>query len=153
MGILTQGFVKTYDPKRVVVTFINTTISGFADGTFIEVRSPSPRWTKYVGSDGEVGRSKSNDTTKEVVIHLSQTSLSNSFLSTMLVLDVATNNGIGPLKIADLNGGAELFFAQAWIRMPPDVTYDKVIGPRVWTFDTGQIINEAYNADYVSLSQ
>jgi hypothetical protein len=154
MGILTQGFVKTYDPKRVLISFIGVPISGFADGTFIEIANRGgDAWAEYVGADGEVTRAKNNDTTKRVTLTLSQTSLSNSYLSTIFALDRATNNGFGALKITDANGGAEIFVAQAWIAAPPPVGYAKTIGSRVWILDTGQVVNEAYNGDYVNLSQ
>jgi hypothetical protein len=146
------SFGKTYDPKRVIVTW-GQALSGFADGTFIEVRPATQRWTKIVGADGEVARSKSNDNTAEIVIHLLQTSASNSYLSKMLALDLASNNGLQAFEIVDANGGGDLFWAQAWIRTRPDVTYAKTVEQRTWTFDTAQIITEALNADYVNLSQ
>ena len=154
MGILTQGFVKTYDPKRVLVNWINHSVSGYADGTFIEIANRGgDRWTPYIGSDGEASRAKNNDTTRRITITLSQTSLSNSFFSKMFALDMATNNGLGPIQIIDLNGGSEIFAAQAWIAVPPPMSWAKTISTRVWIFDTGQVITEAFNGDYVSLSQ
>lgn len=153
-GTVTQGFVKTYDPKKVLVSFMGQPITGFADGTFINIANRGgDRWTPYVGADGEVSRAKNLDTTKRVTITLSQTSLSNSFLSDQLALDMATSTAIGPLKITDANGGAELFVAQAWIAVPPPYDYGKTIMPRVWVLDTGQSVGESFHADYVNLSQ
>jgi hypothetical protein len=150
---ITASFVKTFDIKRVIVTWCGTALSGWADGTCIQIRPAGPRWTKHVGADGEVARSKSNDLTSEVTLSFTQTSLSLDFLSLMLALDNYSNNGLGPLQIQDLNGGANQFWAQAWIRQPAETVYAKDMAPRVWTLDTGQVITEAYNADYVNLSQ
>ena len=150
---ITTSFVKTFDIKRVIVTFAGAALSGWADGTCIQVRPAGARWTKYVGPDGEVARAKSNDLTSEVTLSFSQTSLSLDFLAKMLILDNITNNGLGPFEIQDLNGGGDLFWSQAWIRQPPDSAYAKTIQPRVWILDTGQAITELFNADYVNLSQ
>jgi hypothetical protein len=153
-GTVTQGFVKTYDPKKVLVSFMGQPITGFADGTFINIANRGgDRWAEYVGADGEVSRAKNVDTTKRITITLSQTSLSNSFLSDMLALDMASSTAVGPLKITDVNGGAEIFVAQAWIAVPPAPDYAKGIMPRVWVFDTGQAVVESFHADYVNLSQ
>ena len=152
-GNVTASFVKTFDIKRVLVTWAGVSISGWADGVCVQIRPNAQRWMRYVGADGEIARAKSNDTTREVTLTLAMTSLSNDFLSKMLTLDWVTNNGLGPLDISETNGGADLFFAQAWIRTPPDVTYAKEIQTRVWILDTGQVISEIYNADFVNLSQ
>jgi hypothetical protein len=153
MGV-TQGFVKTYDPKRVLVNFIGQPISGFSDGTFINIANRGgDAWTPYVGADGEVSRAANLDTTRRITITLSQTSLSNTYLSQVFALDRILRTGLGPLKITDANGGAEIFAAQAWIAVPPPMDFAKTISPRVWIFDTGQVQVEDFNGDYVNLSQ
>lgn len=153
-GILTQGFVKTYDPKAVLVTYIGVPITGWADGTFIEIANRGgDRWATYVGSDGEVARSKNNDTTRRITLSLSQTSLSNTYLSGILAIDLATNNGFGPFEIKDPSSGFDLFVAQAWIVAPPPAGFAKTIGTRVWVLDTSQVSIEAFNADFVNLSK
>lgn len=152
-GSITQGYVKSFDIKRVIVTWAGVALSGWADGTCIQIRPAGPRWTKHVGPDGETARSKSNDLSSEVTLTFMQTSLSLDFMSRMLILDNLTNNGLGPFEIQDLNGGADQFWAQAWIRQPPDTGYAKEPQNRAWILDTGQVITEIYNADYVNLSQ
>jgi hypothetical protein len=52
-------------------------ISGYADGTFVQVDPSGDSFAKKVGADGEVARSMSNDNTHTVVITLLQSSLSN----------------------------------------------------------------------------
>ena len=51
----------TYDPKRVIITFGGTPIGGYADGTFVDIAASSEAFTRKVGADGEVTRSKSAD--------------------------------------------------------------------------------------------
>ncbi len=130
--------VKTYDPKQVIVTFGGVPISGFADGTFISVSPNNDRFTKAVGADGEVARSKSVDYSHEVTLTLLQTALSNAYLTGILTADQLTNEGKLPLSITDLSGTTLMLWPEAWIRVEPDVEFAKETGERAWVFDTGQ---------------
>ena len=130
--------VKTYDPNQVVVSFFGVPLSGFADGTFISIAPAADRFTKAVGADGEVTRSKSSDRTSEATLTLQQSSLSNDVLSGFLALDDLNNAGKGPLLIQDKGGTTVFFSAEAWIRTPPTQAYSKEVENRDWIFDTGQ---------------
>lgn len=132
------GDVKTYDAKYVIVIFNGVPITGFADGTFISVAPSSDLYTKVVGADGNVSRSRSNDDTAEVTITLAQTSLSNDFLTTQMLLDKTLNAGKGSLQIKDLLGTSLHFFLSAWVKSKPNTEYAKDLTDRVWVFDTGQ---------------
>lgn len=129
--------MNTYDPKKVVVTFKGFVLSGYADGTFISIVPAGDNFTKVVGADGEVSRSKSNDDTAEVSLTLQQTSLSNDVLSAEMNADKLANTGVGPLIVKDLAGLTVFFASEAWIRTPPDQAYSKEIEDREWIFDTG----------------
>jgi len=131
--------VTTYDPKRVIITFGGIPISGFASGTFINATPSSDRFSKVVGADGEVSRSKSADETSEVTITLLQSSLSNQYLSGVESLDRLTDKGILPLTITDLNGGTLKFWPQAWITKAPDLGFAAEHTDREWTFNTGNV--------------
>jgi hypothetical protein len=130
--------VATYDPKKVIITFGGVPLSGFADGTFINVTGASDTFVKSVGADGEVARGRSNDETCEVTLTLMQTSLSNVYLNTVKEADKISSSGVKPLSITDLSGTGLMFWPQAWIRKAPDVEYAKEVGDRAWIFDTGQ---------------
>lgn len=131
--------VKTYDPKKVIVTFGGVPISGFADGTFIAVKPASDTWVKKVGADGEVSRVKTNDDTSEVTLTLKATSPSNTYLTGVRTTDKLTGAGVLALTISDLSGTLVLFWPQAWIKKMPEVNRAKELGDTVWDFDTGQI--------------
>lgn len=133
-----REFVNTYDPKKVIITFGGVPLTGFADGTFVQIDPSSEFATKKVGADGEVIRSLSNDFTHTIQITLSQTSASNNYLSTCANIDKLSGKGMLPLSIVDLNGTTVHFWAQAWISQEPSETYEKESGDRQWTFETGQ---------------
>lgn len=140
---------KSYDPKKVIITFGGTPLMGFGDGTFIKVTSSSDAWTKKVGADGEVVRSRSNDDTSGVEVTLLQTSTSNTVLSTIVDLDLRFGTGALPLSITDLNGNAIFFWASAWCTKRPDVEYGKEASDVVWSFDTAQPAQQDIFGDYI----
>jgi hypothetical protein len=114
-------------------------ISGFAAGSFINVTASASLYTKVVGADGEVSRSKSANYTHEITITLMQSSLSNQYLSSIETMDKLTGQGVLPFSMTDLNGGTLKFWPQVWIEKDPDLGYNAEQTDRVWTFHTGQI--------------
>ena len=139
--------VKTYNPAEVIVTFMGVPLTGFADGEFISITPSAERFTSVRGADGLVSRAKSNDNTHEVVLTLMGTSLSNNYLSGVLAADRYGNAGKGTLQIASLSGTDLFAWEEAWIRQPPDVSGDKTISDKAWTFDTGQAAIENYGGN------
>jgi len=133
-----MGQVKTFDPQKIIVTFFGFPISGFADGTFVNVTGASDKFNKAMGADGEITRTKTNDYTSEVTISLTQSSLSNDVLSGFVNADRLLNAGKGPLAITDLNGTTLRFWKEAWIKKEPDMGMSKDVETRDWVFDTGQ---------------
>jgi hypothetical protein len=140
--------MKTFDAKKVIIIYGGVPLTGFADGTFISVTGAADTFTKKVGADGEVARSRNNDDTSEVTLTLQQTSKSNSYLSLMRAADKASNAGALPLLINDLLGNTLFFWDAAWIKKAPDWERGKELGDQAWVFDTGQPVSEMINGDY-----
>lgn len=130
--------VKTYNPKKVIVIFGGVPLTGFVDGSFVQVTATSDGFTKRVGADGEIARAQSSDESSEVTITLMHTSLSNAYLSTLKDLDRKGGEGVKPLAITDMSGHAFYFWKEAWIRKAPDTEFSQEITDRAWVFDTGQ---------------
>jgi len=130
--------VMTYDAKKVIVALGGVPIGGYADGSFVKVTANSERWTRKVGADGEVNRSRSNDNTSTVDLTLLQTSLSNAYLTTVEKADALTGLGMLPLLITDTNTGKSRFWPQAWIVKTPDDERAKETTDIAWTIHTGQ---------------
>ena len=132
-----QVLMATYDPKSVIITFGGTPIMGYAEDSFVECAPAEERFTRKVGADGEVVRSKSSNGCYDVTVTLMQTSLSNGVLSAAQVVDENTGLGMLPLSITEISSGAEHFFPQAWVEKPT-WTRGKEAGEQAWTFHTGQ---------------
>ena len=127
----------TYDPKLVIITFGGIPIMGFAEDSFVECTPVEERFTRKVGADGEVVRSKSANKCYDVKVTLLQTSLSNGTLSAAQNVDEATGMGMLPLSITEVTSGSEHFFPQAWVEKPTWAR-GKEAGDQEWVFHTGQ---------------
>lgn len=130
-----MGLVKTYNPKLVALVLFGAPITGFADGTMIEVERDSDSFTKNVGGDGEVARTANADKTGSIKITLMQTSKSNDILSAQLALDEASNLATGTAMLRDLSGSTQVSSAECWIKKPAAVSFGKENGTREWTID------------------
>jgi len=131
--------VKTYDPKGVVVTVGGIPISGYADGTFINISRQNDAYSSVAGADGEVSRAKSNDKRGELVLTLLQTSLSNDVLSGIAQLDERSNSGVVPIMVKDMSGLTTFFSGSGWIRKVPDSEFGKEISNREWAFELAEM--------------
>jgi hypothetical protein len=132
--------LKTYDPKSLYASFGGVPLTGFADGTFINIVG-NAKFSSVTGADGLTSRAKSVDDSYEITITLQQTSVSNDYLSGVQKLDRLQNAGVLPLIIKD-GEGTSLFFAEsAWIEKDPDVAYSKEIENREWAFKTASAAN------------
>src|SRR5260370_1249132 len=133
-----MGLTKVYDSASVAVVFNGALLSGFAPGSRVSIAFPE-QFTKQVGSDGEVARSKVNDGTAQVKITLLQTSFSNDALSVFHNLDKSGpfGLGVGPLFIKDLQGTFLFAAPQAWIVKFADAEFAQDAGEREWTIDHG----------------
>lgn len=132
--------LSTYDPKQVSVIFGGVPLSGFADGTFINVERDNDTFSKTSGSDGIVSRAKSNDRSGTMTITLAQTSPSNDVLEAVALLDEKTNTGIVPVLVQDKSGRSKHFSALAWIRKSAPAEYSKEISNREWVIDLADYI-------------
>lgn len=131
--------VLTYDPKSVVITVGGIPMSGYADGTFLEITADTQQFTKVIGADGYATRVKSNDYGGVLTLTLSQSSPSNDALSALFNLDKLTSTGVVPILIKDLSGTTVLFSATGWIQQFPDIAFGNEINDRAWTFDLANL--------------
>lgn len=131
--------MKNIDPKKVVVTFGEQNIGGWADGEFISVAF-SEAFSKVVGADGEATRVMSNDDSAEVTITLMQSSKSNDYLTQKYLIDRASGVAVLPFTVTNLLGTEIIAAAEAWVAKLPDVKYSKGAETRAWTLHLAKAI-------------
>ena len=131
--------VRTYDPKAVICSIGGVPMSGYPDGTFIEISRDDVAFTKVVGADGTTTRVKSNNTGGTLTVTLKQSSPSNDVLSAFAQADERANLGVVPILIKDLSGNSISFSATGWVQKLPDQIFANEINNRVWVFDLADV--------------
>jgi hypothetical protein len=136
--------LKRYDAAQVTVVLMGILIdSGYSEGEFLTIAQDAPDYEKYVGTDGQVGRSRTNNNSATLKLKLMQTSDGNTFLGALRTAGLLAANGadIGPLLIRDrVSGTCTYTAANCWISKPPDVTYDSKITEREWELQCDDLI-------------
>ena len=124
----------TYNFKEVNFIFGIRQIKGFEEGTEIVAERAEDSFTAKVDVDGNVTRSRSNNTMGTVTFSLSQFSELNKYLTNIMNLDERAGAGVLPLKISDKsNPDAENVIAtQAWLTKPSNKSFGAESGSREW---------------------
>ncbi len=130
--------VHTYDPNKVTVIVGGFPMTGYADGTFVEIEPMGDNATSQSGADGEVARAMGTDQRHSVKITLQQTSASNDILSSLRNLDRVSGGGaMFPVAITDLSGRTLFGASQGWIAKMPNMGFGKELTNREWMLHTG----------------
>lgn len=131
----------TYDFTKVSLIVGTRQIKGFEEGTSIEADRDEDSFTKKVGVDGEVTRSRSNNSAGSVTFSLNQFSEDNKYLQDLANLDERTGAGVVPVKIVDSsNPKQEIVIATAaWVKKPAKKSYEGESGAREWVLDCADI--------------
>lgn len=131
--------VKTYDPGAVDLVVVGIPITGYVDGTFINIGRNNPAFTDGTGSQGEGWRAKSNDKSGICTLTLLQTSATNDALSALAALDELSGDGVGALLMKD-NSGRSLYAAETcWVEKLPDSEWARSISGREWIIKTDNL--------------
>ena len=135
----------TFLPENIALIIGGISIEGFADGTdVVMIERDEDVWTKKVGVDGLIGRSKKGNQTGTCTIKLMANSPSNPLLSAMDAADQATGGGVVPFL---LKSGSEVVASEhCWIQKPPSVGLGDEFPTREWVIAIGQI--NAYLGGY-----
>lgn len=127
--------LKTYSPDRIKVIVGAASLTGYADGTFVNIEPLGDGTTSVAGADGEVARAMSLDRRHTITLTLLQTSSSNDVLAAMRLVDeVSGGGGAFPISITDLRG-TTLFAGTAWIPNNAASAFSKTIESREWTIE------------------
>lgn len=138
-----MGVMHSYDPGQVILTLgvSPTPISGYAQGSFIEVDRDANAFTKYTGSDGEVTRVRSRNRSGSIKVILQQGSQSNDYLTSLAELDELSGEGMVPCTLTDMSGGPVKTLAAspyAWIRKKAKSDFPgENSAVREWVIDLG----------------
>jgi len=138
--------VKTYDPKKIIVTLslvsnpaFTHVVTGYAKDTFVKIGRISDAILSEAGASGEVARAINADRRGMMELTLMQTSISNDFLSIQAALDEATGAGLMHLLVTDLRGTTLYAAKNCWIKKTAESEYSQSLSNRVWPFETDEL--------------
>lgn len=134
--------IKSYSPDTVSVVVGVLALSGFADGTFVQIEPMTDGVSSQSGADGEVARAISLDQRHTITITLQQTSPANTYLSGLADADrISGGNGVVAIAVTDLRGET-LFGGTGWVVKKATATYSKEIETREWQIEAvGEFIS------------
>lgn len=143
----------SYCPEEVnvlVAGFIP--ITGFVDGTFINITKDVMPFPLVRTPDGTVSRMHNNDQTYTIEISLHSGSQTNDVLTKLWQIDEITLVGKFPILVKD-NSGTDLFFSTTtWIEQTPSMAKSSTVDTRTWVLRSSQaVINFGGNENVSSL--
>lgn len=129
----------TYNPAKVVLTFLGQIITGYAPGSFVKAARNKDTYTYTPGADGKGCRTLNPDKSGRVTVTLMQSSPSVDVLSAAQILDELEGTGTGPLMVKDLSGTLVVSAENAWIVKPADVDFAAEVGNREWIIEAEEL--------------
>jgi hypothetical protein len=133
--------MKSFDSKSVLVVLGGVPITGFAEGSRIVCTPNAKRYTKKVGSDGEVTVSKTNNKAYTFKLVLARTSLSNTYLSSLVNTDDVTPGGVShPFLVQDLISGSTYTSKNVKIAGFPEDSIEAEATDLEWEIEAGETL-------------
>ena len=130
---------KSFNAGDTNVIVAGRKMTGLAPDGFVEVERDEQAYTKQVGADGEVTRSKTNNKAGKIRITLQQSSEDNAFLMQLSNTDENTGQGIVPVAVVDKSGTYKAVSPNSWVQKKPVNAFGRDAGTRQWIFDCGEI--------------
>jgi hypothetical protein len=129
----------TFDPGKFALNISGVLISGFEDGTFVEVARASAIAATKVSADGkEVGRVQLRNKSGTLTLTLLATADANAFLDGLRQMQEAGTLNHFPVGIDD-STNTEIFSANGWIQDIPSYSYGTEVGSRQWVLGLASI--------------
>ena len=133
----------SYDPSEVYVTVGGQRITGYADGTFVEVDFDEQQWNKVTGADAHTARAKTNNYAGSITLTLLATSVGNDILNSLWLADRRNNSGVVAVSVIDKQGNTKWTATYGWIRQMPTQGFGKEVENREWVIDCAELVGSA----------
>lgn len=133
-----QQILASYSPESVIIVISNGefqhTISGYTDGSFLNIERVIPHATLYTGADGTNVRVTRSVTNVDITLTLHQGSESNDVLSALLQKDEQSRNldWLFAITISDTSGRTVVASPNAFIGTVPGLGFGTDQSDREW---------------------
>jgi hypothetical protein len=135
VSLNTSPAAKTWDLAACVIILMGLNIqSGFDEDDVLEIEPEAETFGHKVGADGETTFFRNNNRVNKVTLHLMQSSIANTLLSTLATKDENTigGAGMGPALIQDLQGTSIFEASNARITKRPTRMIGREVKTRSW---------------------
>jgi hypothetical protein len=123
-----------YSPDNVHIIWKGVPLTGFAKDTFVEIEREEDSFTTYVGSGGQVCRTKNLNRLGKITVTLMAVAPVNDILAALAQTDEDTGFGSGPITVKDLGGTMLASGADAWVMKRPKIERAHESGTIQWVF-------------------
>jgi len=136
---MTDTNLGTYSPEEIQVVIsvgdIVHTVSGYMDGTFVNISREVPLSTLYTGADNSGARTLRTNRSASITLSLHQSSSSNDVLTQLYLndQDARDNTWLFNILIKDNSGRSIYQGNQCFIGVLPDSAFSTEIETREWT--------------------
>ena len=130
----------TQSPDRIIASWNNINITGYADDTFIEIERDEDGFTFMTGALGDTTRVRSLNRSGKVTFTLMALAPVNDLLADAAQEDEDTGEGYGPLQIVDLNGTMLVSAANAWISKRPKIERAREATTVQWVLQCADLV-------------
>lgn len=133
---MSEAATWAYSPRQVTVSFADILIDGgFGEDEFLSIEKQEDDTIDIAGVGGDVAVSVIADNRATCSLTLLATSDMNDRMSALRAAGRLTAVGVavGEFYVADRLGRSIHKARSAWIQKPPQVTYARGPGQRVWT--------------------
>lgn len=149
------NILASYSPEDISVVLSNDlfthTVSGYVDGTFLNISRVIPSATLYTGADGSNARVVRAVKNCDVTLTLHSTAESNDILSQLHIRDQDSRDGRDTFSITikDTIGRTVASAGTAFIGTSPDIDFGTEISERDWVLHAiGMSIFEGGNGKF-----
>lgn len=129
----------TFDINKFLVIFGGTRLSGFVEGTFLEVEFDDDSFQDQAGVDGEVCRVQNAKAIATATVHILQSSGTNDILSGYFLADKSLNAPL-PFLVKDMSGRTVLESTESWILRIPPLNYAEEVQSREWQIRCAKLV-------------
>ncbi len=128
-----------YSPSNVMVSFSALNITGFAEGTFVEVERDEDGFTTYVGALGDVCRTRNLNRLGKITVTLMATAPINTALAALAQIDEDDATEVYPIQVKDISGDMICYGAEAWVMKRPKIERAKESSTIQWVFVVAEL--------------
>lgn len=132
--------LRTYSPAGVSLVLAAYEVEGFSEDSIISINKDDRFFQTAVGATGYVERTHRPSSTYTLQVTLSQTSPSNTFISSLATLDNLSRYAAIPLFIKDSSGDTVFFAGSSWVEDEPEVSFTNGLEDRTWEIKCSDVV-------------